>query len=289
MAPQDEHDWRPLPSAVRRQAAHVLTPKGRRKTGLFLIEGFRLLKSALDHRWPIESIIVREDRASPARLGSLLTEFPSAVEHVYTAAPKIIEELTATVEPAGVIALARQKPPLKVDDRPLGRRLLVADTIRDPGNLGAILRSAAAFAIEGVYLSPGCVEPYNPKVVRAAMGALFGLSVYADVDPLDLGMKLRAAGFRVFVADPHEGIDPNGIQPTAQWALVIGGETHGYSAGWRSVGARSVRIPMSAKVESLNSAVATGILLYQLSAPRPPEKKHNPGAGGLHRDRKKGV
>jgi len=272
MATDREHGWMPLPAAVRKRAGLVLTPKGRRKTGLFLVEGFRLFESALEYHWPIEAVIVRDDGAALARLAALLASHQVGKAPVYIAALKVFDHLTSTVEPAGVVALARQKSPVSDEQHLIGKKLLIADNVRDPGNLGAVVRSAAAFAVDGVYLSTGCVELYNPKVVRATMGAVFGVPVCAEVEPAALGEKLREGGFTIFVANPREGLRLQDIRPPSRWALVIGGETHGCAESWRTWGARPVRIPMTARVESLNSAVAAGIILYHLTNPPHPAR-----------------
>jgi len=247
--------------------ARLHTAKGRRKTGLFLIEGFRLLAAALEHGWPVESVIVRDDHASGTRLEELLGQHKITTVTVYTAPRRVVEEIAATVQPSGVIALARQKPSLPPGTPLSGRRLLIADNVRDPGNLGAILRSAAAFGIEGVYLSTGSIDIYNPKVVRASMGALFVLPVYPNTDLQQLVKQLDRARFGVFIADPHEGRVPGRMRMPAKWALVIGGETEGYSDLWREGSAKAICIPVSAEVESLNSAVAAGIILFCLGGP----------------------
>lgn len=259
---------RPLSLAVQKRVARLHTAKGRQKTGLFLIEGFRLLGAAFEHGWPVESVIVCDDRASCTRLEELLIQHKLSNVAVYTAPRRMVEELAVTIQPSGIIALARQKPLLLLDAPPSGGRLLIADNIRDPGNLGAILRSAAAFGIEGVYLSTGSIDIYNPKVVRASMGALFVLPVYPSTDLRQLAKQLGRARFGVFIADPHEGRVPGRVRMPAKWALVIGGETEGYSDLWRESGAKPLRIPMSAKTESLNSAVAAGIILFCLGGPK---------------------
>ncbi len=231
---------------------------------MFLVEGFRLLAAALAARWPLEAVMVCDDDKTRRRLARLLAEHRSSAADVYTAARRIMQEVADTVEPSGVIAMARQKAPVFSTDALPGGRLLIVDNVRDPGNLGALLRSAAAFGLDGVYLSRGTVDVGNPKVVRAAMGAHFILPITPAADLPGLGENLCRHRITLFVADPHAGRTLNQIGQPAKWALVIGGETEGFSDIWREYNAKPLRIPLSPKVESLNSAVAAGILLYQL-------------------------
>ena len=261
-------EWRPLSRALQKRAARLHTSTGRHKTGLFLIEGFRLLAAALENNWPIESVVVRDDSVSRARLKTILAEWGKPAVGIYSAPRKILEEMSATVSSSGVIALARQKPFPPASEPPSGRHLLIVDNVRDPGNVGAILRSAAAFGIDAVYLSAGSVDLYNPKVVRGSMGALFSLPVYPNTDLHRFSEQLHQAGYAIFIADPHEGRPPDRAETPAKWALVVGGETKGYSDSWRKGNAESVRIPTSAKVESLNTAVAAGIILFCLGKPQ---------------------
>ncbi len=259
-----ESHWRPLTKAAKRRAIGLKTVKGRARTDLFLVEGFRLLTVALAACWPLEAVIVCDDDKTRRRLARLLGEHRSLETDVYTAARRVIQEVADTVESSGVIAMARQKAPAFSADTLPGGRLLIVDNVRDPGNLGAILRSAAAFGLDGVYLSRGTVDVYNPKVIRASMGAHFILPITPVADLPGLGENLYRQRITLFVADPHSGRTLNQIGQPAKWALVIGGETEGFSDIWREYNARPLRIPLSPKVESLNSAVAAGILLYQL-------------------------
>jgi len=257
--------WQPLSRAVQQRVARLRSLKGRRKTGLFLIEGFRLLEAALEHRWPIETIVVRDDEDTRSRLALMLKEETIRSAALYVAPAKTLEDLAATQHPAGVIALARVKITSEPGETLSGSRFLFVDNVRDPGNLGAILRSAAAFGIDAVYLSDGTVDAFNPKVVRASMGGLFALPIYQNVDLRKLGERVEQEGYIILVANPHKGQPPYRSGDFQKWALVIGGETEGYAEFWQTLKVQPIRIPISPRVESLNSAVAAGIILSCLS------------------------
>ena len=131
----------------------------------------------------------------------------------------------------------------------------------DPGNLGTILRTAGWFGARGVLLGRGCVDPFNDKVVRATAGSLFHVPLIGDVDlPVTLGAA-RAAGFRVVVADAAGAIDLPDWRPPGRSIIVLGSETHGPSPSVRAAADLAVRVPRFGRGESLNVAIAAGILL----------------------------
>jgi TrmH family RNA methyltransferase len=256
--------WLPLSQAVQKRAARLQSGKGRTRTGLFVVEGFRLVESAIIHHWPLEALIVRDENSTRSRLTRLLAGADLAACRIYLATANEIRKISDTVEPPGIMALARAKDEPPPDGRLAGSRFLIVDTVRDPGNMGALLRSAAAFGVDAVYLTPGSADPFNPKVVRASMGAIFALPVHTGQKPTTLAAKLQKAKIPIFVADPHEG-KPVPAKPLRKWSLVVGGETTGYSQVWKSGAMRPIRIPTTGKIESLNSAVAGGILLFALA------------------------
>jgi TrmH family RNA methyltransferase len=260
----DQDRWRPLVKTIRRQAARLRSAHNRAKSGLFLLEGFRLLDAALAAEWVLEAVILRDDPETRQRFSLIFDKYHRPEIAIYVAAPHDIQEMTDTVEPPGILAVARQRPQDPSPALLSGRRLLVVDHVRDPGNLGAILRSAAAFGMEGVCLSRGTVDMYNPKVVRSSMGGLFQLPIVQVVETAELAGLLRAKRYMIYTADAHSGTAPGPVAKQARVALVIGGETEGLSDVWRECGAQSLHIRTAPSVESLNSAVAAGILLYQL-------------------------
>ena len=159
-----------------------------------------------------------------------------------------------------VIPIPRPAPP------PDPGLVLVLDQVRDPGNLGTILRSAAAAGVDLVLLSPGCVDPWNPKVLRAGMGAHFRLPV-VEAESWD-AIGERLAGLAVWLADAHGGTPYDRVDWTAPSALIVGGETTGLSREAESLGRGRVAIPMARDVESLNAAMAATILLFEAARQR---------------------
>ncbi len=230
----------PLLKQVRRAARQASLTED----GLALAEGPHLLQEALRSHVEIHAVIAAES----ATLPDLNTRVLRVTDRAFAG-------LATTETPQGVVALIR--PPVWTPaDLLRGTPLVVIlDRLQDPGNAGAILRAAEAFAATGAIFLKGTVNPYNPKCMRASAGSIFRLPLLTSVaeDALP-DLPLYAADPRAAELASHAGL----AQPCA---LVIGAESHGVSPAL-AARARPVRIP-TAGVESLNAAVAAGILLYE--------------------------
>jgi TrmH family RNA methyltransferase len=166
--------------------------------------------------------------------------------------------MSDTQTPQGVLAVVR--PP---DLRPSGAPsfVLVMNRLGNPGNLGAVLRTAAAAAVPLVVLTPGTVDATNPKVVRGAMGAHFRLPIlHADWGEI----KRWLEGLTIFLADASGGAFYDRVDWRKPSAIVVGGEAHGASPQAAQLAHARVTIPMPGDMESLNAAVATGVLLFEV-------------------------
>jgi TrmH family RNA methyltransferase len=170
---------------------------------------------------------------------------------------EVMHSLSATETPQGVLAV------ITIESLSLPKNpglLLILDALNDPGNLGTILRTAAAAGIDGVLLGPGCVDAYNPKVVRSGMGAHLRLPIhYKNWQEIarqvnDLVVYLAAAEGEIHYSD---------VDWTVPSALIIGNEAHGGGQRARSLAEKKIAIPMHQQAESLNAAVAAGIILFE--------------------------
>ena len=143
--------------------------------------------------------------------------------------------------------------------------LLILDAVSNPGNLGTILRSASAAGAEGVLLGPGCVDATNPKVVRGSMGAILRLPLRAADWP---EIAQSAAGLDVWLAAARDGLAYSNVDWRRPAALLIGGEAHGAGAAAERLATGRVTIPMRDATESLNAAVAAGVILFEVARQR---------------------
>jgi TrmH family RNA methyltransferase len=231
--------------------------KVRDREGLFLAEGLNVVEEAVTHG-RVREILLGDDAAEAPRARELaLRGVP-----VQRLGRKDVEQLAETRTPSGIFALVEDPcRPLAGAQLPARALVLVAAGVADPGNLGTLVRTAAALGAAGVVVAGDAVEPTNPKVVRATAGALFRIPVLrGDV------AALKAMGFRVLVADAHgEPVSAWSARP-ARLALVVGNEPRGVEDQVRALADGVLGIPLDGGVESLNVAVAAGILLHALRA-----------------------
>jgi len=232
----------------------------------YLIEGLRLVAHALQRgRWPA-LVFHTEAFAATERGSSLVQRLVSREDTaVWCVAPGVMRVICDTVTPQGVVAVASmEETPFSLALRVT--LLLILDNIRDPGNLGTILRTAQATHVEVVVLSRGCADPYSPKVVRAAMGAHFGLPLFHDATWL--AIEKLVIGKHCVLADADGQLTPWEFDWAPPVALIVGGEAHGASAEARAMAQLSLRLPMAEGAESLNAAIVAAVLLFEAQRQR---------------------
>ncbi len=190
--------------------------------------------------------------------------------------PDVLDRVADAVSPQPCAAIV-EGGPSEFGDFGSSRFLLVLDRIQDPGNLGAVLRVAEACGADGVVLTGSCADPFGPKALRASTGSAFRVRVCESYDLEDSLEEIRRSGLEVVTTSPHHGDDFALIEWPSRVALVLGNEANGLDEGVTEAGDRSVSIPMAAGVESLNLAVAAGILA--MGVHRGLKSSKSPGAG----------
>jgi TrmH family RNA methyltransferase len=241
------------------------TARSRRERGRFTLEGPTLLAEARRSGIALEDVFGTE--AALAEHAALVGELEAAGTPVYSLPERIFARLSDLDTPPGLLAVAFQAGANleTILARP-GPVLLLA-AVNDPGNAGTLLRSAEAFGAAGVLFGRGGVDPYAPKVVRAAMGSLFRLPV-ATVEASELGPAAAAAG-RPIVATMLDGEPLAGARLPANAIVAVGNERRGVT-GFLERWDRAVRIEQAGPTESLNAAVAGSIVLYAIANPADP-------------------
>ncbi|MCB1080947.1 MAG: RNA methyltransferase [Chlamydiia bacterium] len=212
----------------------------REEKGTLLLEGKKMVE---EYQGPIET---------------LLTTHPSLLQakNHYLITPAILEKISGSSNPEPYLA----EVPLPSFQSLKGKTCLLAlDEIRDPGNLGTLLRTALALGFEGVFLTEGCADPYGDKALRAAKGATFHLPLQKGTVH-ELSLFIQENGLTPYVADPQGTPHPSFTSPLI---LILGNEAHGPSAPIKKQGTL-LSIPLSAQTESLNVAVAGGILMHKI-------------------------
>jgi TrmH family RNA methyltransferase len=223
--------------------------KFRQRYGLFAAAGQKVVNELLQSPWPVDQVYGLPDWVQANE--SLLRR--RGIKALVLS-PKELERLSFQEQPDAVVALVRvPEAPFHVPDQGWA---LALDGIRDPGNLGTLLRTAQWFGAAGVYLSPGCADRFNPKVVQASMGALF----HIPSQILDPGEWPSHPERPLWGADAR-GVDLRQLRFPQQGILVVGSESHGISDEVAQRLNQRCRIAGSGQGESLNAAVAAGILL----------------------------
>lgn len=240
--------------------------KVRQGTGRFLVEGVRATEDLLRSPLTASLIVHASAQADTERGRALLHLARGRGVRVVEVADADLARYADTQTPQGVLAVAELPRP-GLDDLLAGAAagvLAVLDAVQDPGNFGAIVRSAEALGAGGVVTLPGTVDPWNPKSVRSAMGSSFRVPVVASHWD-DLGPWLRRNDFTILAAAADAA--PLGEPVPRRAALVLGNEGAGISADTRAHADRSVGIPLRGRAESLNVVAAAAILLNELLRP----------------------
>lgn len=248
-----------------KQISKLKTEKERDSKGRFLIEGLRLCLEALSSDWEVELVLFSSEFVESAAGEKLVEEFSRRGIDLFRIKKKEIEKLADTETPQGIMAVVKNKKfTLNKDFLKKASLLLSLDNIRDPGNLGTMVRTADATGADGVLLSNGCVELNNPKVVRSTMGSIFHLPVIEGLELEQVLPEIKSSGFKIFVSEVHEGKDYTEVNYPEKTCLIIGNEASGISKQILNLADERVRIPILGKAESLNASVAAGILLYEI-------------------------
>ena len=225
----------------------------RRKCGEFLCDSPKLLEEALLHGGDLRTVVCTEDAALPP--------IPAGVRLVSVPAD-VMKSVSPAQAPQGVLAVCAMRAPALPEMLP-GKRYVVLDGVQDPGNVGTILRTADAFRADGMFLVNGCADLYNPKTVRATMGAVFRCPVWnCDIPNLrrlltNSGLPLYGAALRADTVDAR-------TLDYSRCAIAIGSEGKGLSQQLLDACEKTLKIPMSARCESLNAAVAAAVVLWEM-------------------------
>ena len=229
----------------------------RREANAFAVEGVRLVEEAMDSDWKFQFALYDDNLSERGR--SLVESLKSEGIDVEMVSEGLMKSISETETPQGILAVLEltQLPIPTVPDF-----ILIPDQIRDPGNLGTLLRSAAATGVQAVLLPPETTDAFAPKVLRAGMGAHFKLPVRSLAWD-EIKQICQSANLQLYLADMdgQSCWETNLRQPVA---LMIGGEAEGASKEARKLAYQRISIPMTEKLESLNAGVAGSVLMFEV-------------------------
>lgn len=230
-------------------------PKERREAGAFVVEGVRLVEEAAKGDWRFEIVLYDETLSERGRLQIEGLRLKGVdVEEV---SPSVMKSISETGAPQGILAVVEYFQ-LPIPQSP--NFILIPDQVRDPGNLGTLLRSAAASGVDAVLIPPETTDAFAPKVLRSGMGAHFRLPIHEmSWDEIEK----TVAGMKVYIAD-MDGQPFWETDLTKPIALIVGSEAEGVSDNARKVANGKISIPMKGETESLNAGVAGSVLMFEV-------------------------
>ena len=254
---------------ARRLAAD---PKARREAGAFLIEGARLCADAALSGAPLAVALITEEAA--ARYPAETARVTGAAERVLTLSDRVAATLSDTPSPQGIFCICKTLDNCKMldtieDINSLSfnnSKWLALEDLRDPGNLGTVIRTAEAVGIGGLILSSGCCDIFSPKVLRGSMGGVFRLPLFRTGDLPGLLTRLQGAGCRVWGCVPDRQATSILDLPLGPGTVcVVGNEANGLTPAALAACSGTLTVPMAGRAESLNAAVAASLVMWEMA------------------------
>jgi TrmH family RNA methyltransferase len=247
---------------IQRIKALQSQSRQRREEQAFVVEGVRLVEEALQAGWQAQQLLYSGEPGQ--RTQGILVGFKAQGCPVVQVSENVMGSASDTQTPQGLLAVLTMKELVSPTELTFA---LIADSIRDPGNLGTILRTAAAAGAQLVWVPPATVDPYAPKVLRSAMGAHFRLPVQSCTWEQIFSLA-QMHHLKMFLAESAYGEVYHRCDFRQPLALIVGGEAEGSSDQARRLAPTPVHIPMMTDTESLNAAVAAGIILFEVARQR---------------------
>lgn len=234
--------------------------RNRRREGLFVIEGQREIKLALEAGYQLQKLFLCKDVCVLSENDRLLFETSTQLISI---SREVYQKMAYRTSTEGLIAIAIAKShdlgALKLTNNPL---VLVAEAPEKPGNIGAILRTADASGVDAVIIANPKTDLYNPNIIRSSVGGVFTTQIAQGTTDEVIDF-LNQQGIQIYCAILQEAKDYTQVNFTNKTALVVGTEAEGLSDQWRNASTQNIIIPMRGKIDSMNVSVAVGILLFE--------------------------
>lgn len=248
-----------MSNQIIKEVRSLSNKKGRRTAQAILLEGFRLVKDALDSGAGVRYLIIsdsfsqKEELFLSQRTNIKLLQVPD----------ELFSRISEINSPQGILAVAEKPVYDKKEIISRVKRVIALEDIQDPGNLGTIIRSADACGFDAVLLSKDSVDPYNPKVIRSTMGSLFHIPVIIEENFYQALYELKSKNMLLAAADIKNALPCWQADMSENVAIIIGNEGKGLSEKIIELVDITIMIPMPGKAESLNASAAASILIYE--------------------------
>ena len=230
----------------------------------FIVEGIKFVNEAIKEKANIKFILISEGALEKNEVKELLEKLISGSIETVLCTDNIFDSAADTINAQGVLAVIIKKNNDAEEALKNYRFVIMCDRIQDPGNLGTIIRTADAFGPAAIVLNKGCVDEYNPKVVRASAGAIFRVPFIQGLSDEDILINLKDAGFKIYSTVVESDFSFDDIGNSERICVVIGNEGQGVSQEIIKDSHKSITIKMSGKAESLNASIAAGISIYEI-------------------------
>ena len=242
----------------------LLKTKGRTKEGKFIIEGYRILTLAIECEANLDYVFINEDFENKKEHLDFLKILEKKNVKIYKTTNKIFKELVDTENTQGILAVVGFKN-RDIDNNinDSHKFVLILDRIQDPGNMGTIIRTADAAGVDAIINLKGCVDIYNPKVIRSTMGSIFDMNIIQSTQE-DTLRVLKEKGFEIVSSYLNTDNYYNTVNYKDKVALVIGNEANGVNDELIKESDTLVKIPIYGNAESLNAAISSAILMYEI-------------------------
>lgn len=242
----------------------LLKSKNRNKESKFIIEGYRILSLALEKKDIIDYVFINEDFENKEEHRKFLSELENEEIKVYKTTNKNFKEMVDTENTQGILAVVSyEKKSLENNLTDKDKYIVVLDRIQDPGNMGTIIRTADAAGVDTIITLKGCVDIYNPKVIRSTMGSIFSMNIIpAERD--EMLSKLKSKGIKIVSSWLNTENWYDTVDYGEKVALVIGNEANGIDDRIAENSDLLVKIPIYGSAESLNAAISSAILMYEI-------------------------
>lgn len=257
-----------LANPIVKEIRGLALPKNRKASGLFVAEGLKLVADAVEAGWAIRTLVHAAKVADEALVARLAATAHARGGQVISVSEAVLEKITRRENPQTVIGVFEQRllPLSRVEARP-GAVWVALEGIRDPGNLGTIVRTVDAVGASGVILAGDTVDPFSLEAVRATMGSIFGVPLIRATRGDLIALARRFDG--IVVGTHLKGaVDYRRVSYDRPVLLVMGSEQAGLTPEMAAACTTLVKIPMAGKADSLNLAIATGVMLFEILGPR---------------------
>ncbi len=246
-----------------KQIKSLYRKKERRDKGLFIVEGIKIIEEIIDKGYPFRNIVYTDSLLKNSDGREMFSKIDN-IKNLIHVPENVFKEISDTESPQGILAVVNIEIN-KIDDLNINQTkiLLYLDRVQDPGNMGTIIRTADAFDVDGIIISEGCVDPYNPKVARATMGSIFRVPLYFVDNGIFEIKKLKSKGINIYSSSLIASVDIDKVDFKKNAVVVIGNESSGVSSEIYDLSDKLIKIPMLGDSESLNAGVAASIIMYE--------------------------